>query len=94
MLLGEEGMDDLIRYRERALELRRLADFGTEGELRSQVRQLAAEIATWVVNVEIQRMTDNAPPNRPEDTHTSRLWRAWRPWARRRTPAFESVAPA
>jgi len=77
-------MQNLVRYRERALQLRRLADFGTEGELRSEMRQLAAELATWVVNLEIRRMTEGAPPKT----------RMWRPWRRRRTPALGPIAPA
>jgi hypothetical protein len=88
-------MDDLIRYRERALQLRRLADFGTEAEVRWEVRQLAAELATWVVDVEIRRMTgEPSPPPAKRGHHASRWWRALRPWPRRRTPAFGSVAQA
>lgn len=68
-------MDELSGYREQALRLRRLAESGTEGELRGELRHLAAELAAWIVRAEIRAMS--VAPEAP------RRGRRWRGWARR-----------
>lgn len=85
-------MDDLARYRERALSLRRLADFGTEGELRSEVRHLAAELATWIVNLELGKMIGEQPQIVSEESRWRALKRAWSQRRRGRSLTFRRVA--
>jgi hypothetical protein len=48
---------ELNELRELALHFRALADHGTEGELRAELKRLSAELAAWIVNREIQTMT-------------------------------------
>jgi hypothetical protein len=85
-------MDDLVRYRERALRLRWLADFGTEGELRSEVRRLAAELAAWIVNVEVRKMTGEQLRPVSKGNRWRALRRAWSPRRRGQNPTFGPAA--
>lgn len=87
-------MDDVVMYRERALAWRRLADFGTEAEVRWELRALAAELAAWVVNIEIEgMMSEQLPPVLRHQAHVSPWrWRTWRRWPWRRTPVLSASA--
>ncbi len=75
-------MDEFSIYREQALRLRKLAESGTEGELRAELRQLAAGLASWIVRAEIRAMSEA-----PEAPRRGRRWRVlarwwWRHWGR------------
>jgi hypothetical protein len=74
----------LSEYREMAWRFRALAEDGTEGELRAELKRLATEMAAWVVAAEIKAMTVEEPVAAAREGRGGRfrwrwrqLWRAW-----------------
>jgi len=59
---AETGAMELNDFRELALRFRALAEHGTEGELRAELKRLSAELATWIVSREIQAMVGKDTP--------------------------------
>ncbi len=53
---------ELNEFRELALRFRALAEHGTEGELRAELKRLSAELAAWIVSREIQAMVGKDTP--------------------------------
>jgi hypothetical protein len=80
----------LSEYREVAWRFRALAEHGTEGELRAELKRLAAEMAAWIVAAEIKAMTVEEPAGATKAARAG-LFR-WR-WRRLRR-VWGSNAPA
>lgn len=57
LAIRRETAMELNELRELALRFRALADHGTEGELRAELKRLSAELAAWIVSREIRTMT-------------------------------------
>jgi hypothetical protein len=53
---------ELNEFREPALRFRALAEHGTEGELRAELKWLSTEPAAWTVSREIQAMVGKDTP--------------------------------
>jgi hypothetical protein len=60
--IRREAAMELNEFRELALRFRALAEHGTEGELRAELKRLSAELAGWIVSREIQAMVGKDTP--------------------------------
>ncbi|HZB92289.1 MAG TPA: hypothetical protein VE397_12650 [Stellaceae bacterium] len=69
-------MEGLSVYRELALRYRALAEHGTEGELRAELKRLSAELAARAVQAEIVAMRDGAAA--PTVKREPGRWTRWR----------------
>jgi hypothetical protein len=80
----------LSDYRETAWRLMALAEHGSEGELRAELKQLSTEMAAWIMAAEIKAMTVEEPAA-AGTAERARAFR-WR-WRRLMASALDLLVP-
>jgi hypothetical protein len=73
-------MDGLVIDRELALRFKALAEGGSDGEIRQELRRLAAEFAGLIIAAEVQHMIVEQYTPPAGGGSLVRLWR-WVAWA-------------